>query len=73
MYSFDTALVASNDELVNMFLKKKIKFLDITKKLIMILKMKEIKKLKNIVPKNYNEISDINEFVRLKTFKQSIN
>ncbi len=70
---FDTALVASNDELVNMFLKKQIKFLDITKKLIMILKMKEIKKLKNIVPKNYNEISDINQFVRLKTFKQSIN
>jgi hypothetical protein len=28
--------------------------------------------LKNIVPKNYKEISEINDFVRLKTLKLSI-
>ena len=36
------------------------------------LNLNSIKKLKKIVPKNYNEISDINDFVRLKTLKLSI-
>ena len=36
------------------------------------LNLKSIKKLKKIVPKNYNEISDINDFVRLKTIKVSV-
>ena len=69
---FDTAVVSANDELVNLFLNNKIKFLDISKKLIKILKSKEMKKLKHIVPKNYNEISKINDFVRLKTIELCI-
>ena len=69
---FDTALVSINDELVNLFLKKKISFEDISKNLSYILNLKSIKKLKKIVPKNYNEISDINDFVRLKTLKVSV-
>ena len=31
-----------------------------------------MKKLKHIVPKNYNEISKINDFVRLKTIELCI-
>jgi 1-deoxy-D-xylulose-5-phosphate reductoisomerase len=69
---FDTALVSINDELVHLFLKKKITFEDIFKNLSYILNLKSIKKLKKVVPKNYNEISHINDFVRLKTRKLSI-
>ena len=69
---FDTALVSINDELVNLFLNKKISFEDIFKNLIYILNLNIIKKLKKIVPKNYKEISDINDFVRLKTLKLSV-
>jgi len=69
---FDTALVSINDELVNLFLNKKISFEDIFKNLLYLLNLKSIKKLKKIVPKNYKEISEINDFVRLKTLKLSI-
>ena len=69
---FDTALVSINDELVHLFLKKKITFEDIFKNLSYILNFNSIKKLKKVVPKNYNEISHINDFVRLKTRKLSI-
>ena len=69
---FDTALVSTNDELVNLFLNKQISFEDIFKNLIYILNLKSIKALKKIVPKNYKEISNINDFVRLKTLKLSV-
>jgi 1-deoxy-D-xylulose-5-phosphate reductoisomerase len=69
---FDTALVSINDELVNLFLNKKISFNDIFKNLLKILNLRSIKRLKTIVPKNYNEINKINTFVRLKTLKLSI-
>jgi 1-deoxy-D-xylulose-5-phosphate reductoisomerase len=69
---FDTALVSINDELVNLFLSKKISFDDIFKNLINILNLRSIKKLKKIIPKNYKEISEINNFVRLKTLKLSV-
>ena len=69
---FDTALVSINDELVSLFLNKKISFEDIFKNLLYMLNLKSIKKLKKIVPKNYKEISEINDFVRLKTLKLSI-
>ena len=69
---YDTALVSINDELVNLFLDKKISFEDIFKNLIYIINLRSIKKLKKIVPKNYKEINEINDFVRLKTFKLSI-
>ena len=69
---FDTALVSINDELVKLFLDKKISFEDIFKNLISILRLSSIQKLKKTVPKNYKEISEINDFVRLKTLKLSI-
>ena len=64
---FDTALVSANDELVSLFLNKKISFNDIFKKLFKILNLKNIKKLKKKEPNNYKEISHISDFVRLKT------
>ena len=69
---YDTALVSINDQLVNLFLDEKISFEDIFKNLIYIINLSSIKKLKKIVPKNYKEINEINDFVRLKTFKLSI-
>ena len=65
-------MVSINDELVNLFLNKKISFEDIFKNLLYMLNLKSIKKLKKIIPKNYKEISEINDFVRLKTQKLSI-
>ena len=41
---YETVLVSANDELVDLFLLNKISFLDITKKLIMIMNLKEFKK-----------------------------
>jgi len=69
---FDTALVSTNDELVSLFLKKKISFNDIFKNLLKILNLRSIKKLKKIQPKNLKEIIEINNFVRLKTRNVSI-
>ena len=37
------------------------------------LKSKKIQLLKKRIPKNFNEICQINEFARLQTIKQSIN
>ena len=46
----ETVLVSANDELVDLFLKNKINFLDITKKLMIILGLKEFKILKTKKP-----------------------
>ena len=64
---YETVLVSANDELVNLFLKKKISFSEISKKLIMIINLKEFTKLKSIKPLNFNQIFALNEHVRLKT------
>ncbi len=64
---YETVLVSANDELVDLFLQKKISYLDITKKLIMIMKLKEFKKMRLRKPRNFNEISNLNRYVRLKT------
>jgi len=63
---FETIIISANDELVHLFLTGKIKFLDIVKKLIFIIKLKEFNKYKSISPKNFNEIKILNNYVRLK-------
>ena len=63
---FETALVAANDQLVKLYLKRKIKYDDISKNLLKVIKLKEIKLLKKKVPKNINEILKINSYVRSK-------
>ncbi len=64
---YETVIVSANDELVDLFLKQKIKFLEISEKLIMIMNLKEFKKMRYIKPKNYQQISSLNKYVRLKT------
>tara|TARA_B110000196_G_scaffold264920_1_gene237666 strand:- start:4280 stop:5161 length:882 start_codon:yes stop_codon:yes gene_type:complete len=63
---FETILVSSNDKLVDMFFKKKIKFIEISKFLRKILSLKEFQKYKHIKPKNFNQIANLDKFVRLK-------
>ena len=67
---YDTVIVSANDTLVELFLKKKIKFLDIQKKLLTTIKHKEFIKYKKISPKNTNQIIDLNDYVRLKILKK---
>ncbi len=69
---FETILVSANDELVNLFLNKKIKFTDISKKLIKFVKNKNFNKYKRIKPKNITEIVQLNKYVRLKINSKSI-
>ena len=58
--------MSANDCLVENFLQKKIKFLDISKILFRILKKKEFQKYKLKKPTNIDQIKSINEYVRLK-------
>ena len=69
---FETIVVSANDELVNLFLNKKIKFTDISKKLIQFVKNKNFNKYKRIKPKNIKEIVQLNKYVRLKINSKSI-
>ncbi len=69
---FETILVSANDELVNLFLNKKIKFTDISKTLLKIVKNKNFNKYKRIKPKNIREIVQLNKYVRLKINSKSI-
>ena len=63
---FETVIVAANDQLVEMFLKNKIRFLDISKMLLKILTYKEFLKYKYIKPKNNEEIQQLSNYVSLK-------
>ncbi|WP_262589286.1 1-deoxy-D-xylulose-5-phosphate reductoisomerase [Candidatus Pelagibacter communis] len=63
---FETILVTANDELVNQFLNKKIKFNQIISKLTKILDNKKFSKYKHISPQNIKEILKLNHYVRLK-------
>ena len=63
---FETIIVAANDQLVEMFLSNKIKFLDISRILLRILKNKEFVKYKRIKPKNVADIIKLKKFVRFK-------
>ena len=64
---FETVLVSANDELVSLFLNNKINFNEITIYLKKILSMKIFLKLKKRSPKNYNELINLRDIVRLKT------
>tara|TARA_B100000579_G_C22825844_1_gene853074 strand:- start:1847 stop:2374 length:528 start_codon:yes stop_codon:yes gene_type:complete len=64
---YETVLISANDELVDLFIKKKIKFLDISYNLKKILKMKSFAKLINQKPSHIREILSLSKEVRLKT------
>ncbi len=63
---FDTVLVSVNDTLVELFLKKKIKFKSISKIFYSIISHKDLTKYKLIVPKNINQIINLKNFVQIK-------
>ena len=69
---FDTILVSMNDELVNLFLKNKINFLDISSKICHLINLPIFTKYKLQKPINLAQIEKLNEFVRLKTRSLSV-
>ena len=64
---FETVIVSANDQLVKLFLEKKIRFIDISKILLKIINLAEFKKYRRIAPRNINEIENLNNYVSLKT------
>ena len=66
-YSAPTIVNASNEVLVELFLKRKIGFLDIVKTISKIFKDKEFKKYAKRKPISVHEIMIIDNWARLKT------
>ena len=64
---FETLLISANDELVNQYMKNKIKFLEINEILIKILNHKKYSNLIKKKPKNISDIINLSKEVRLKT------
>ena len=63
---FETILISVNDEIVNLFLNKKISFDRIVPTIIGIIESKKFSKYKRIYPKNLNNITELNKIVRFK-------
>ena len=69
---FETVIVSANDTFVNLFLQKKISFVDINKELFKVLKLNEFSKYKNVKPKNINDIINLNKYVSTNIRKKYI-
>jgi len=63
---FETLIVSTNDVLVEKFLEKKIKFIDISRILLLVIMNKNYSKYKRVMPKNIDDIVKFNNYVRLK-------
>ena len=63
---FETIVVSANDELVNLFLKKRINYSQFQQKLLSVINLKEFKAYKNKKPIDIREINRLNNYVRLK-------
>ncbi len=63
---YETALVAANDQLVNLFLENKVGYREITDKLLKIMNRSDIKKLKKILPTKVSDVINISEYVGRK-------
>jgi len=66
---FETVMVSANDTFVNLFLDKKIAFVDIHKELFKILNNNEFLKLRKKRPNKIDDIIKINNYVRSKILK----
>ena len=66
---FETILVLINDKLVDLFLNNKIKFTDISKKMNIILRLKEFKKFKMLKLKKINDVMNLNAVINKKINK----
>ena len=67
---YETIIVSANDVLVDLFLKKQIKFNQISNNFFKIINQKEFLKYKKIRPKNVKEIVHLNNYVRLKILEK---
>ena len=67
---YETVIVSMNDTLVDLFLKNKIKFIDINKYLLRLLKQKEFLKYKRIQPSNVDQIIKLEKYVHLKVIEK---
>ena len=67
---FETIIVSTNDVLVELFLKKQIKFNQISTIFFKVINQKEFMKYKKIRPKNVKEIVHLNNYVRLKILEK---
>ncbi len=67
---FETVIVSTNDILVDLFLKKKIKFNQINTNFFKQINKIEFLKYKKKIPKNVKEIVDLNNYVRLKILEK---
>ena len=69
---YDTVIISANDELVDLFIQKKITFLDIHIILNKVINFKTFLRYKKIIPKSYKQILNLSQIVRLKTRSISI-
>ncbi len=69
---YETVIVSANDELVRLYLKKKLTYNEISKKLLKLISLKEFIKLKKRSPKNVFEIIKLDKYVRLKIRSKSV-
>ena len=67
---FETVIVSANDVLVDLFLKKQIKFNQISLNLFKLINKIEFFKYKKKRPKNVKEIVYLNNYVRLKILEK---
>ena len=67
---YETIIVSANDVLVDLFLKKQIKFNQISINIFKLINQKEFLKFKKIRPKNVKEIVHLNNYVRLKILEK---
>ena len=67
---FETIIVSTNDVLVELFLKKQIKFNQISTIFFKVINQKEFQRYKKIRPKNTQEILHLNDYVRLKILEK---
>ena len=67
---FETVIVSANDTLVNLFLDKKIKFVDLYNHLIKFINRNEFLKYKNKTPENIEDIVELHHYVRSKILKK---
>ena len=69
---FESVLVSANDTLVELFLNKKITYLEIYKILNILINQKEFTKLKLIKPSSLGQINKLSKYVALKTKALSV-
>ena len=69
---FETVLVAANDRLVDLFLKKKIGYNDIIRLLLKTIKLKEFQKYKKKSPNSVEQIVNLSKYVHLKLTSLSV-